>query len=376
MNIRETFLELTSKTYPYGYEEDLEKFLPNGFTKDAQGNYFYKVGESRTAFACHLDTACKFQTDVKHTFIGNLIKSDGKSILGADDKAGVTVLLYLIEKNVPGLYCFFVGEEVGCIGSGYASTNQSFKDYDRMISFDRRGYGSIITHQSSLRCCSDEFGNALAKELNMHDMNMSLDNTGVYTDSAEFIEYIPECTNISVGYYHEHTHQEQQDISHLVKLCKASVLVDWESLPVKRDPKSKEYKSWTYKPTSANYSSADDEFTWNTETYPNKHNKKRGKRGKSWKKNYKNNNWGEYDDDYITNTRIPSQNGGRIYYNTIDNDITEQFEQKSKNYYETLKQYIFEDKLTAKDFDRLKDNYLDMNDPYDVAFYEHMMKTI
>ena len=68
MNIKETFLALTSKTYPYGFEDELEVFLPKGYTKDENGNYFYKVGESKTAFTCHLDTACKDKTDVIHVF--------------------------------------------------------------------------------------------------------------------------------------------------------------------------------------------------------------------------------------------------------------------------------------------------------------------
>jgi hypothetical protein len=67
-------------------------------------------------------------------------------------------------------------------------------------------------------------------------MSYIKDDGGVYTDSAEF-DYIPECTNISVGYYSEHTVNEQQDINHLIDLCVACVSVDWESLPVVRDLK-------------------------------------------------------------------------------------------------------------------------------------------
>ena len=148
MNVKDTFLKLTSNTYPYGTEPILEDFLPSGYYKDKHGNYYYEIGESRTAFTCHLDTACKDFSKVNHVIEGNMIKTDGKTILGADDKAGMTILLYLIEKNVPGLYCFFIGEEVGCIGSGYASKDKKFESYDRMISFDRRGTTSIITHQS------------------------------------------------------------------------------------------------------------------------------------------------------------------------------------------------------------------------------------
>jgi len=366
MNIKDTFLALTSKTYPYGFEDELISFLPKGYFTDIHGNFYYKIGESRTAFASHLDTACKDQVDVVHKFDGKLIKTDGKSILGADDKAGVTILLYMIEKNVPGLYCFFFGEEVGCIGSGLASRDNMFKSYDRMISFDRRGTGSVITFQSSKRCCSEEFGKKLSTQLNQYGMSMSTDDTGVYTDSAEFTGVIPECTNISVGYYKEHTHEENQDISHLIKLCNAAIRVDWESLPVVRDPKITEWKPYKYNNDWSNYNYSSRGGT------------------KSWKnnsKNYDSRAFGYHDDwhDELDRPKIKknwnknqvaSTKNGRVYLNHLDNDITDQFETKS--YYETLKQIIFDDRITAREFDIIKDNYLDMDDPNDREFFEEM----
>ena len=65
---------------------------------------------------------------------------------------------------------------------------------------------------------------------------MEPDNTGILTDSAQFVNLIPECTNISVGYYREHGNDEHQDIDHLYKLCKACISIDWETLPIVRDP--------------------------------------------------------------------------------------------------------------------------------------------
>jgi hypothetical protein len=246
MNIKNTFLNLTSRTYPYGTEKLLVSFLPKGYFEDPHGNYYYKIGESKTAFTCHLDTATKQDVKVNHVIEGDLVKTDGNSILGADDKAGMTILLYMIEKKIPGLYCFFIGEEVGCIGSGKAALDDRFLKYDRMISFDRRGTDSVITFQSSRRCCSNEFAEDLSKRLNKYNLTMKPDDTGVYTDSAEFTDVISECTNISVGYYSEHTVRERQDLDHLHKLCIAVTNIDWESLPTKRDPKTIDYKSYSY----------------------------------------------------------------------------------------------------------------------------------
>jgi len=248
MNIKETFLLLTDRTYPYGNEPRLRKFLPKNTQRDKHGNYFYKIGESKTIFACHLDTVSKKYEAITHVIDGKYIRSNGKTILGADDKAGMCVLLYMIEQNVPGIYYFFIGEEVGCIGSKAASSVKEDFNYDSIISFDRRDTCSVITHQSWTRCCSDDFAKALCKEYNDLGLELIPDDTGVGTDSAQFTDIIPECTNISVGYYKEHTHEEHQDIDYLEKLCMASAIINWETLPTVRDPKIVEYKEYEYSP--------------------------------------------------------------------------------------------------------------------------------
>src|ERR1035437_10313734 len=125
MNIKDTFLKLTSRTYPHGMEEALFPILPSNLNKDEHGNLYLLVGNTTTMFAAHLDTATKADTEINHTFDGDMIRSDGTTILGADDKAGVTIMLYMIEHNIPGLYYFFLGEEVGCVGSKKVSGKQA-----------------------------------------------------------------------------------------------------------------------------------------------------------------------------------------------------------------------------------------------------------
>jgi len=251
MDIKETFISLTSRTYPHKTEYELFDKLPQNLDMDEFGNLFIKIGESDVMFTSHLDTATSALTTVNHVFDGDIIKTDGKSILGADDKAGVTVMLWMIEKEVPGLYYFFLGEEVGCIGSKKVAEKNKIEKFtyvNKVISFDRRGTDSVITFQAGSRCCSDKFGEELAKQLNIAEPNFKYSNdpTGVYTDSAQFVEIYPECTNISVGYYSEHTFSERQDIQHLIKLAEACTKVDWQSLPVERDPNKVEYRSHGY----------------------------------------------------------------------------------------------------------------------------------
>lgn len=252
MNIKQKFLELTSRTYPHGTETELFPILlstVDGLKEDKFGNLFIKIGESDVMFTSHLDTATSANVKVNHVFDGDIIKTDGKSILGADDKAGVTIMLYMIKNNIPGLYYFFLGEEVGCVGSKKLSSEHKeskIEGINKVISFDRRGTTSVISFQSSRRCASDNFTKSLSAELNQADSDFKYqtDDTGILTDSFQFISIYPECTNISVGYQSEHTFSETQNIKHLEKLAEACLKVDWNSLPVERDPSQAEYKSY------------------------------------------------------------------------------------------------------------------------------------
>lgn len=241
---RSTFLSLTTKTYPHGHEEEVLSFLPK-LNKDSYGNYYVIIGDNKkpsVMFTSHLDTADRTQVPTKlysrEEDGSEIIYTDGTSILGADDKAGVTVMLYMMDHNIPGLYYFFIGEERGGIGSNMVSADFDKIDYleniKKCISFDRRKTESVITEQLGRVCCSSQFGTALCDEYNKSGLNLSLDPTGIYTDSASFIDDIPECTNVSVGYNNEHTGREYQNMTFLSKLCDASLKVNWESLPVAR----------------------------------------------------------------------------------------------------------------------------------------------
>ena len=142
----------------------------------------------------------------------------------------------MIAHDVPGLYYFFLGEERGGIGSGKVANSFDKIDYlkgiNKVVSFDRRNYYSVITSQASQQCCSNDFAESLCEELNKSGLKLGLDPTGVFTDSANFIEYVPECTNISVGYFNEHTLREVQNIDYLVILARACVAANWNNLKV------------------------------------------------------------------------------------------------------------------------------------------------
>ena len=204
-----------------------------------------------------------------YTGIDAKIKSEPKlraNILGADDKVGCYIMCRMIEQGIPGMYVFHHGEEASCQGSKYIAREykEFAKNFNYCIAFDRAGYNDIITKQSGIVCCSNEFATDLAEQMNRRlppQEKMKPSPHGAYTDSASYTEIIPECTNISVGYKSQHTDDETFDHEWLtVHLLPALFQVDWESLPVSRDPSVRTYGYLGYGGYYGNYGySAEDE---------------------------------------------------------------------------------------------------------------------
>lgn len=242
--MKENFLKLVDKNYPHGTEVELisriEEMANVKLAEDGLGNYYHIIdGDDTTMFTSHLDTVGgNFNGRVDITTVEKvdengdiIISTDSDTILGADDKAGVVLMIEMIKSGKPGIYYFFVGEERGGIGSSLL--NGSFGEYDflsnvnKCVSFDRRGNNSVITHQMGRRCCSEEFAEELIERLNDNGMDMYADAGGIYTDSAFLTSNIKNCTNISVGYRNEHSTSEWLNISHLERLTTACIAMDW-----------------------------------------------------------------------------------------------------------------------------------------------------
>lgn len=210
--------------------------------------------KNRILWSCHIDTMHKKDPDVikQDVYLDSFnvaFVDDKADCLGADNGAGVFLMLEMIEARIAGNYIFHRGEEMGCWGSSQiASDHEDFlKTFTHAIAFDRRGTTSIITHQSGSRACSDKLGNQLAK---LFGMNYKLDDTGVYTDTAEYTHLIPECVNISIGYLNEHTSKESLDVEHVMALRDKMLAIQWDKITLKIDrkpePKYSRYGYYTY----------------------------------------------------------------------------------------------------------------------------------
>lgn len=222
--------------------------------RDDHGNYHaYRAlpngSPSRVVWSCHTDTVHRtpgFQT-LRYDHVTGVIglskraRQFGSNCLGADDTAGCFALLELLAANVPGHYIFHFGEERGGIGSGNLArdTPEYLRDAEIAIALDRRGSGDVITSQYGGICCSDAFAASLSAELSRLDPRLVYrPNAGSYTDTAEYMDLVPECTNLSIGYAREHSTDETLDTRHLFRLCAALATFDETRLTVARDPRA------------------------------------------------------------------------------------------------------------------------------------------
>lgn len=125
--IIEHFKMLTSIDSPSGREEELAEKLAGildklGFsvTQDKVGNIIAKRGDGEPLLlCCHMDTV-ESSAGLELKFDGDYITSSGDTILGADDKAGITVLLTVLDnlQSGPALEVVLsVQEETGMIGA-------------------------------------------------------------------------------------------------------------------------------------------------------------------------------------------------------------------------------------------------------------------
>jgi hypothetical protein len=225
-----------------------ELYLEPVFGKpDNYGNYVHTVLNEdgsfpEVCFTAHHDTVHftgGFQT--VEVALDTAYTPDG-DCLGADCTTGIFIILEMIDAEVPGQYVIHGGEEIGCVGSsGLITSNPSWLDDVRaVISFDRYGTNSVVTHQMSYRTCSDEFANSL---IDILDLGLTKDKGGVYTDSNEYRDVVPECTNIAVGYDKQHSKYETQDLDFLRALIPALIEADWSQLVFKRDPSVVNFES-------------------------------------------------------------------------------------------------------------------------------------
>ena len=233
-----SMLQYMRPAYSYTEKVFCDKYLLPVFGEpDDHGNYIKVIGSRpNIAFTAHTDTVHAQEGIQNITIEDDFATTMTGSCLGADCTTGLWLMLGMIAEGVEGVYVAHAAEEIGGVGSTALVADRPawMNELDAVISFDRFGTDSIITFQGGVRTASDEFAVSLSEALNMP--NMVADKYGTYTDSLEYAGVIPECTNISVGYYDQHMAKESQDLRFAEVLLERLVEADWSTLAIIRNP--------------------------------------------------------------------------------------------------------------------------------------------
>lgn len=226
-------MELLKSLYeihsPSGNEKKLKRFIKKWVanniegvtcTWDNAGNVYFVKGESETypVVVAHLDQVQKHHSkDFKAVVTEDIVFGYSPSEkeyqgLGADDKNGLWIALKCLQTFDVIKVAFFVGEEIGCVGSSKCDMN-FFADARFVVEPDRRGGNDLITEISGYDIASEAFLNAFDYESFGYKKT-----SGLMTDVLELTErgVGVACINMSCGYYNPHTDEEFTVISDLL----------------------------------------------------------------------------------------------------------------------------------------------------------------
>lgn len=177
-------------------------------TQDNIGNLYITKGVAVNypCLCAHMDQVQDFHpsdftcVETDEVIFGYSPKMRKQCGLGADDKNGIFLALSAL-MEYPVLKCaFFIGEEIGCIGSSAADIG-FFIDCRFCAQIDRRGSSDMVTEISG-PLCSDGFIKAAdCESWGYHESG------GMMTDVEALAEagVSVSCINLSCGYYDPHT---------------------------------------------------------------------------------------------------------------------------------------------------------------------------
>lgn len=225
-----------------GKEGKIRKFIWNWVRQtvpdakiecDKPGNLYVTKGKSGTypCIVAHMDQVQERHSkdfiayEAEDIIIGFSPKHKEQQGLGADDKCGLWIGLKCLQKFDCLKLAFFVGEEVGCKGSGLA--NMAFFDDCRfVIEPDRKGSEDLITQIGWTPLCSDDF----LKDIGFKKFGYK-ETDGMMTDIEALKDHglLLSCINVSCGYYKPHSNEEFvykpallncfAFVEHIIKTC-------------------------------------------------------------------------------------------------------------------------------------------------------------
>lgn len=220
----ELFEELIGLTQPT-LQKIMDKYLRKHYKKVVSTvDYIYAEGDIPIALVAHMDTVLpKPPEDVYYDRIKNVIfGSDG---LGADDRAGIWLIIQIIRSGLRPHIILTTDEETGCIGAtmlAHDYPESPFKDLRYLIQLDRQGQCDCVFYE----CDNEEF------EKYIEDFGF-ITALGSFSDISVICpEWEIAGVNLSVGYKHEHTKSEVLFVQPMLStLDKVKKMLKAENIP-------------------------------------------------------------------------------------------------------------------------------------------------
>lgn len=162
--------------------------------------YTYVEGDIPIMLVAHCDTVCVAPvTEICATAWDNDkqagLTNKEQAPLGADDRAGIFIILKIIADGYRPYILFTTDEEIGGVGAMAAADNIFSPDIKFILELDRQGANDAAMYE-----CGNEKFIEMLKSYGFEPVS------GTFSDICFFApEWDIAATNLSVGYYHEHT---------------------------------------------------------------------------------------------------------------------------------------------------------------------------
>lgn len=211
----------------------MEEFLcEHYYDVDCDSEYLLAHGTAPVVLVAHIDTVwadAPFK-EVYHDKEEGVIWSPNG--LGADDRAGIAMIIQLIKSGLRPWVLLTRHEEGGAQSARYMADNINFINFEGVkyfIELDRRGYNEAVFYN----CNNKDFIDFIIKNYGFKYKN------GTYSDISYLMPAAKICgVNLSCGYYNEHSEAEMLKIkefdamipkvARMIKESATAPTYDWE----------------------------------------------------------------------------------------------------------------------------------------------------
>ena len=211
-----------------GLRKTLSEFLKKKYGDErvlVRKEYVYAVGEIPIALIAHMDTVFKTQPQAQNIYYDRdkcvMWSSDG---LGADDRAGIFIILKILQAGLRPTVIFTTDEEIGAMGAEKLALDMAkpLSDLKYVIQLDRRGANDCVFYN----CNNPSFTEYI-------ESFGFVENYGSFSDISVICPvWRIAGVNLSVGYFDEHSVSETLNTTHMLQtISKVKKMLQVENIP-------------------------------------------------------------------------------------------------------------------------------------------------